>query len=213
MKKPLFSLKFGFTNKLVFALLYLWVAATPVSAQLIWNFTTTDGTDTVTGSFSSDGSASDLAGSGTHTFNVAALQSLNINGTEVSNPDIIGAPPRSSGEGTFGWNQTTQQSTQSTSNWLILQKDGVSELLQVGHGQVTPSRHRTFTSGGLSPSVDFVPNSTTFTPVPEPRTYALIVASGLIVWRLFRRSISREMLQSFISRRASGNARGLLECR
>lgn len=157
-----------------------------VEAQLIWSFSSSDGVDTVTGTFSSDGNAADLTGSGTHTFNVVALQTLNINGSEVTNPDIIGAPPRGSGQGTFGWDQVNQESTQSSSNWLILQKEGVSEQLQIGHGQVSCCRHRTFTSG-LSPSVDFVPTSTTYAPVPEPRATAMIVSSGLLGWLMVRR--------------------------
>jgi hypothetical protein len=166
--------------------LVLLVGLLNVEAQLIWNFSSSDGVDTVTGTFTSDGSAADLTGGGTHTFNVVALQTLNINGTEVTDADIIGAPPRSSGEGTFGWDQVNQESTQSSSNWLILQKDGVSALLQIGHGQVACCRHRTFTSG-LSPSVDFVPTSTTYAPVPEPRATFMIVSSGLLGWLMIRR--------------------------
>ncbi len=162
----------GMRNLTFLGLLAICFLTFPTSMQgaLTWSFSTTDGISTVAGTFLSDGSNSDLTGSGTHTFNVTELLTLNINGTDVTDPDIIGAPPRSAGEGTFQWDQVNQESTDSTSNWLILQKSGKSELLQIGHGQVTPSRHRTFTSS-LTPSVDFVPNSTTYTPVPESEFY------------------------------------------
>ena len=162
----------------------------PAKAAVIWNFSSTDDSNSVTGTFVTNGETSDLSGSTTHTFTVTELLTLNINGTDVTNPNIIGAPPRNDGEGKFQWDQTNQKLTESTSNWLILQKSDQSELLQIGHGQVTGFRNYTFTSGGISPSASFISTSTIYTPVPEPEEYACIVAGMLLIVASLRKKSS-----------------------
>ncbi len=160
-------------------------------AQLVWSFTTTDESNTVTGTFTSNGSTSDLTGSGTHTFNALTLLSLNINGTDIDN-DLIGASARTSGPyDTFVWDQVNGTTYASIENYLVFEVPGNAELLQIGHGQGDSYfGYRTFNLN-FSPAIDYTAAATAFSPVPEPSTYVAIVGALTLAVAVVRRGRSR----------------------
>lgn len=160
-------------------------------AQLVWSFTTTDESNTVTGTFTSNGSTSDLTGSGTHTFNALTLLSLNINGTDIDN-DLIGASARTGSDyDTFTWDQVNGTTYASTTNYLEFQVSFAAERLQIGHGQGDSYvGYRTFNLN-FSPAIDYTAAATSFSPVPEPSTYVAIVGALTLAVAVVRRGRSR----------------------
>ena len=172
----------------------------PLQAALTWNYFTTDGVDSLSGTFETDGDNTDLSGAGVHQFALTEVLSWYVNGVSVAS-DFPGngraAPSQPFGffsSNVVDWDQTSQ----SVINRESFQLDAVFPLFspspswritypELTVGPAGPNSHLSGLPENIR--VNFTPIMTTITPVPEPGEWGGIVGVGLIVALGIRRRL------------------------
>jgi hypothetical protein len=138
---------------------------------VVWDFSTTDGTMTISGQFETDGVFSDTQGNGTHQFELTAWTSW-----KLDNQDIVwtGSPPTTPiNNRLFEWDQGNKSVILSPGLTLTGAESDLNIVRLAFPGDTEMSR--LFAFSNIPPLVvQFLPSSTLITPVPEPKEYAII---------------------------------------
>ena len=150
------------------------VLARDLSAAILWSFSTTDGTDTISGQLTTDGTFADLAGP--REFVVESILSLSLNG----GPTLFATDPPwvhpTSGDlagSKFPWDGSAVQNPIFISAISVPGGDNF-EI------DINPAL------GGLRARIDgqieFTPTSTLISPIPEPAVFSGIFGVGVLLW-------------------------------
>ena len=185
---------------IVFALVIGCLTSVRLHA-VIWDYSTTDGNNTISGQFETDGVFADTQGTGTHQFTISKWTSWKLNDVDI---DYHENPPTSpaTGDDSFEWIQSTESSPgrinpSPDSNQILSAVYSPLNIVALSFpGNISPnhlSRVRSFVEDppAFTTSVDFTPTSTMLTPVPEPKEYALIfllLLGGFVIVRQHNQS-------------------------
>ncbi|MBT5709073.1 MAG: hypothetical protein HOI66_22365 [Verrucomicrobia bacterium] len=192
----------------VIQILFLFGGTSLLQAALLWQYSSTDGVDTISGTFTTDGAYSDTQGVSTHNFIVTKFETFFHNGVDVAE-DFLRAPiiPNDA-LNEFVWKQNQHPESEG-----VLSVELNTGLLGEGDGGNVNGRNsiitlafpgisgassslidgddRRFDSGAVqNPDITFVPTTTTLTPVPEVEAFAVVTVlsiSAFVLWR--RRSL------------------------
>jgi hypothetical protein len=155
-------------------LLSVVVLARDVSASILWNFSTTDGNDTLSGQLTTDGTLADLAGP--RLFVVESIVSLSLNGGPTpffTDPPWVHPTSGDLAGSEFPWDGSAVQNPIFISAISVPGGDNF-EL------DVNPAL------GGLRARivglVEFEPQFTLITPIPEPAVYSGVFGVGMLLW-------------------------------
>ena len=154
------------------------------SASILWDFSTTDGFDTISGQLTTDGSLPDLAGS--RVFEVREINTLHLNGVPVSFSDQF--PLRTPSAPEFPWDGNSYQLPLFINAFSA---NGDQLEIDLNNDPSFPSFRARIVSAGEN--VEFLPSSTSLTPIPEPTAFGGFFAAGMLVWawRRHRRGSDR----------------------
>ena len=193
--------------------------AIPLTSQaaLLWNYSSTDGTTTISGQLQTDGEFSDTVGTGIHEFTILEWFSFEVNGQDVnwdngvnSNPPTI--PVSTEGRDKFTWSQSSghfQTLGTAGSGRYDHTIHGRSELGDFGqsgtfrnqiyitdHNNTTTNHMRQSLVFEANPSnVFFTPTLTILTPVPEPVETLLISLTAIVGFIVLNRQNRTRNLQ------------------
>lgn len=178
--------------KFLTTLLIVLLSASTASADVIWDYTSTDGTDTVTGQLVTDGDLADVGTPG-NSFNLLEITNTFLNGVEITNwsglgstPPFTNAPP--------GLITTTEGGAAEIDilNNSIGAAGGFNSII-LGRPGTTANTVATADPGSNN-FYSFAPTSTTFqvadtAAIPEPSSLALMAmgAAGVAAWRSRRK--------------------------
>ena len=179
--------------KMVWLLVGMFACANgAVKAQVMWQFSVTDGSDTISGLFTSDGNLADTEGTGTVNFTGPRWDSFMINGVDQSGAFTAGDPTEFDVQidtaefKTFTWSRDSRSVVSLLDDGLVGTEPGFNNNSQItltlpGSGfPSTLADHRDQT-----PLVSFVPTTTMITPVPEPAVQiaTVFLLLAFVGWR------------------------------
>ena len=147
-----------------------------LSAAILWNYSTTDNQNTISGQLTTDGVLADLSGS--KLFNVVSIDSIILDGNPVSftadlpMTDVIGS--------VFSWNGSTVAGSIFINGFT-----GIGDQLEIDINFEAPNFNARVVSAG--DNIQFQPSSTQITPVPEPAVYGGVFGAGMLLWAWRRR--------------------------
>ena len=182
----------------------------PLQAALTWNYFTTDGVDSISGTFVSDNTSADLGWDGIEdpliNIVVTEFTSWELNGSEVSMNPAPSSPQV--GTDSFTWDRSSggvsgiesfllyglDSRVLPPSGHAIIQStirlsfpeytgnpDDPSALTEARSGLSGPGDYGAEPSLIPDPMVSFTPNQTSISPVPEPGEWGLIFGLGTLV--------------------------------
>ena len=179
---------------IVFALLIGCLTSVRLHA-VIWDYSTTDGTNTISGQFETDGVFADTQGTEVYEFTIEEWTSWKLNGNEIvwiGQPPTVPDPLLSS----FKWNQRSNRVNPPADSNLVLGAGNNAESAAVQLAFLDDPTEFVnssflFETGEKSFFAIFTPTSTVLTPVPEPKEYALIfllLLGGIVIVRQHNQS-------------------------
>ena len=155
-------------------LLSVVVLARDVSAAILWSFSTTDGTDTISGQLTTDGTLADLAGP--KEFAVESIVSLSLNGGPTpffTDPPWVHPTSGDLAGSKFPWDGSAVQNPIFISAVSVPGGD-IFEL------DVNPALNGL--NARIQGLVEFAPIFTLITPIPEPAVYSGVFGVGMVLW-------------------------------
>jgi hypothetical protein len=164
---------------------------------VVWIYSSTDDTTTISGQFETDGVFADTQGTGTHEFTISTWTSWKLNGEEII---WNGVPPAQPTQGnSFQWDRGSSSVVLSPDSDLRLDAaSSASTIVQIafpGDKDAGDDPSLLFGFVNTPPlAVSFTPTSTSLTPVPEPSEYAIVflfLIGGLITLRRHNQSVSK----------------------
>ena len=172
-----------------------------VSAAVIWDYSMTDGTTIISGSFTTNGEFSDTQGMGTAIFNIVEWDpAISFNSVVVPFDDPVNTADPSASE--FEWSRDSQTVTELERGFVrgVNNSNSSSKIeISLGTGRFDPPGFVTDSDGDPSEFIFFNDSNafTTFTPVPEIESSALVVFIALIGFLAFQHR--KRMLTAAVS--------------
>lgn len=142
---------------------------TPLRADVMWSYSSTDGIDIMSGTLLTDGDVADALALG-NTFNLLEISSVFVNGVEQLDPvwaNGVGAPFNVSPSGTVLSDGLGGGSISSNTLRAVNSVPAPGNNVQIGHPGA--GGFQTYAQAGMfNVLVGFNPTSTTLSVVPEP---------------------------------------------
>jgi hypothetical protein len=164
-------------------------------AALLWEYSSTDGTSTLSGTFETDRTYQDSQ-AGLVAFNLTEFKTIVVDGTDVT--ESLAVIPSGSGAfGQFEWNRDDKKIERllgSAALVAVLQGSrpdgtGSSTIIQLSFPLLANFQFNSILTDKSNFIADFLPTETTITPltpVPEAEEYAavmLLSVSAFVLWR------------------------------
>lgn len=166
---------------------------------VVWIYSSTDDTTTISGQFETDGVFADTQGTGTHEFTISTWTSWKLDGVDIVWGVQFSPPTAPSAERSFLWDRGSNSVVLSPDSDLLLKgATGAVNVVQIAFpGDKDADGDISALLGALNfptLAVTFTPTSTSLTPVPEPSEYAIVflfLIGGLITLRRHNQSVSK----------------------